>query len=198
MFVLWEVFVAEAYPRRHLPESARTVVDLGANAGVTVRYFAQLYPGARIIGYEPDPTTFETCRRNVRGLPNVEVRNAAVGTEDGPILLRRARGASWATSAYGEGDGEAFTAPQVRLDQIIEELGVVELLKLDIEGAEWPVLRASRRLSEVRHIVGEFHREAGVPVEEFLGAFADDFDVVWDDVDRDLLRGEFALRSRRA
>jgi len=43
------------------------------------------------------------------------------------------------------------------LDVVLEKLGEVQLLIIDVEGAEFPVLRTSRRLRQVAMIVGEFH-----------------------------------------
>jgi FkbM family methyltransferase len=64
--------------------------------------------------------------------------------------------------------GEAIDS--IALDQVIDEITTggtrrVRLLKLDCEGAEWPILLTSRRLHLVDEIVGEFH-EIGGPFPE--------------------------------
>jgi hypothetical protein len=55
--------------------------------------------------------------------------------------------------------------------------GPVRLLKLDCEGSEWPILFTSRRLQQVREIVGEYHERetewgwcGAVRLQEFLQA----------------------------
>src|SRR5215468_9031420 len=43
----------------------RMIVDLGANAGFSVRYWQKLFPKARIIALEPDPENCLVCRHNI-------------------------------------------------------------------------------------------------------------------------------------
>jgi FkbM family methyltransferase len=79
---------------------------------------------------------------------------------------------------WGAGDAVAKTA----LDDVIDEItgngasgvkdangangtGRVRLLKLDCEGAEWPILLTSRRLHLVDEIAGEFHELGGPYLE---------------------------------
>lgn len=55
-------------------------------------------------------------------------------------------------SALSEHDVSA-----VGLDVILAETGPVRLLKLDVEGAEYPILLTSRGLALVAEIIGEYH-----------------------------------------
>lgn len=191
--VLVEIFVDDAYPTAALPPAARTIVDAGANIGATVRLFRTLYPDARIVALEPDPLTFELCRHNVSDDPNVSLRQGAIAGREGTLRLARLRGESWGTSIAADGDG--FTVEATTLDALLRETGPVDLLKLDIEGAEWDVLRASRHLDEVGWIVGELHPEAGVDKKTFFELVSPQFDVVLDAVAPGG-KGNFALRRR--
>jgi FkbM family methyltransferase len=61
-------------------------------------------------------------------------------------------------------NGEAV--PKIALDQVIDDLTAngerrIRLLKLDCEGAEWPILLTSQRLHLVDEIAGEFHEVGG-------------------------------------
>ena len=55
--------------RYHLPPAGigavRTILDLGANIGLTMAHFAVLYPQARILGVELDAGNFALCRKNI-------------------------------------------------------------------------------------------------------------------------------------
>ncbi len=99
------------------------------------------------------------AERNLRDRPQVAVRNRAVAGAAGTLELNRFAGGSWGTSMFVtfQEVTETFTVESVTLDSIIEELGDVDVLKIDIEGAEHEVLAASRRLERVRCIVGETH-----------------------------------------
>jgi hypothetical protein len=65
---------------------------------------------------------------------------------------------------------DRVTVPTRSLDDLVCDfaLDTIDLLKIDIEGAEWDVLPASRELKRVRAIVGEFHRSRNEPPEGLL------------------------------
>jgi hypothetical protein len=58
---------------------------------------------------------------------------------------------------------DVVTTPGLTLDELFmsQELAHVDLLKIDIEGAEWDVLRRSECLDAVSRVVGEMHEMAG-------------------------------------
>src|SRR3954453_19511957 len=72
------IFVERNYDVEPL-SSPKVIVDLGSNIGLSVVFFASKYPGARVLGVEPDPGAFELLRRNAGRLGGVTVRHAAVG-----------------------------------------------------------------------------------------------------------------------
>jgi FkbM family methyltransferase len=189
--VISEVLSGDAYPVSKMPSTARKIVDAGTHIGVTTRYFKSLYPDAEIHGFEPDPRTWRIALRNTEALRDVHIRNEALSSTNGTLTLARSTEGSWATSAY-TGDGEKFTVRSVTLDSIITELGEVDILKLDVEGAEWDVLRASGLLDQVACIVGELHATAGVSAEDFLGMLTSrGFRISHDDIDRSEPKGTF-------
>lgn len=192
LLVLYEVFAGDAYPATALPPSAATIVDAGANIGATVRFFRSHYPDARIVALEPDPDACELCRRNGSPDPNLDVRRMALTADGGEITLMRTRGESWATSALGE--GSAFSAPATTLDALVAELGRIDLLKLDIEGSEWEVLRQSKSLDMVTWLVGELHATQGTKAD-FLALVGAEFEILYDGVAADG-GGTFAARRR--
>lgn len=158
--VLRNVFVEEEY---RLPggDPVRTVVDLGSHVGLSVLWFRALYPDARIVAVEPHPETFRRLRRNVGHLPHVELVHAAVGDSDGPRALF-ASDQSWAASLRRRPPLDRVQQVACRrLDDVLAELGVesVDVLKVDIEGAEHEVLSTFEGLSRVRTLVCEYHRE---------------------------------------
>jgi FkbM family methyltransferase len=192
MLVLSEVFDGHAYPRNALPDSAALIVDGGAHIGVSIRYLHDLYPGARIVGFEPDPYTWQTALFNVLRRPMIQVRQAALAGAAVSLTLTRSSGGSWATSAYAAGSGDTFVVEAVPLDDVVSEFGRIDLLKLDIEGGEWDVLRQSKHLDQVGCIVGELHAAAGISAEKFLGFLEQrGFRIVHDDIERTEPKGTF-------
>jgi hypothetical protein len=88
----------------------------------------------------------------------------------------RTPGESWRTSAV-IGDptqADTFTASAVTLDSIIQELGRIDILKIDIEGGEYEVVASAGLIERVSSVVGELHPVEGWSSARFyslLGAF---------------------------
>jgi len=159
--VVRDVFVEEEYRLPSDDEPVRTIVDLGSHVGVSVLWFRALYPDAEIVAVEPHPETFRRLRANVGHLPRVHLVQAAVGSTDGPRSLF-ASDQSWAASLFPQ--SAHVHAEQVacrRLDGVLVELGLesIDVLKVDIEGAEHEVLSSFAGLGRVRTLICEYHRE---------------------------------------
>ena len=84
-FVMEEIFVARVYAPVVSAglTRVRQIVDLGANVGLSIRFWRKYFPEARIVGVEPDLGNFEACRRNVGDDDHVQL-------VQGPSLLSRA------------------------------------------------------------------------------------------------------------
>jgi FkbM family methyltransferase len=139
----------------------RTILDLGANIGASVLWFHQRFPDAEIHAVEPDRRSLEKLRRNVGGLPRVTVHHAAVAAADGQRTFYEAEH-GWSSSLTPEAarGGRPVTVTAVTLPALVREhvgRDRVDLLKLDVEGAEWELL-PRLRLAEVATVVaGELH-----------------------------------------
>jgi FkbM family methyltransferase len=166
--VLHEIAIDDEYGAAD-PVQAETIVDCGAHIGLgTLRLLAG-HPGARIIAVEADPRLADRLRANVAGLP-VTVVQAAVGAEDGRRTFFRGERASWANSVTRvSADQEEVTVPSVTLDSLLRSAGIkrVDLLKLDIEGAEWELL-ADGVPAGVGALIAEFHARDGRGPRELL------------------------------
>jgi FkbM family methyltransferase len=125
---------------------ARTVkpriLDCGANVGLASLYFKSVYPGARITAFEADPAIAALCNRNLdaNGAADVDVIAAAVWRESGFVRFEQDGADSGAIEGTTGGvRGPATSVPAVRLRDVIGA-EPIDLLKLDIEGAEHLVL----------------------------------------------------------
>jgi FkbM family methyltransferase len=154
-------------------QDAELVLDLGANTGHSTLWFANRFPGVRIVAVEADPQAAQELRRNVDHLPNVEIREVAVSATTGTVTFHHCAD-TWASSLQEiPWGGDSVEVPATTLDALLAELGdpEVSLLKLNVEGAEWDVVRASSSLPRIRAIVGEFHDDlCPVPWETFRDA----------------------------
>jgi FkbM family methyltransferase len=158
-----------------LPDAFRgdeVVVDIGANVGAFA--YAALVRGAREVhAFEADRANFECAARNLSPFGDrVRLHHAAVwrsDRRDGVLYFNFLR-----ADAARSGCGHVLDADQgqsVRaepLDDVIRSLTRggrrIDLLKIDCEGAEYPILLTSRLLHRIDRLVGEFHNFAsGTP-----------------------------------
>jgi FkbM family methyltransferase len=157
-----EIFINAIYYFK--PETDRPfIVDCGSNIGMSILFFKQLYPDAQIIGFEPERKTYITLEKNVllNGLGDVEVHNKAVSDKDGIITFYTdpAVSGSLMTSIMdSRATGTRQDVESVRLSSYITR--EVDLLKLDIEGAEMLVLEElarSGKLGLIKEMIIEYH-----------------------------------------
>ena len=151
-----EVFLRRDYGV--VPAEA-TVLDLGASTGVFAVYAAATAPAARIVAYEPMPSAYALLVENValNGV-SVDCHNAAVaGIRGDKELYVDGEGLFFPSVIAPVSGGVSMTVPAVTLADIMEREGldVIDLLKLDIEGAEYEVLYDTppeylARISEIR------------------------------------------------
>jgi FkbM family methyltransferase len=150
--------------RHHLPPiplaDVQSVLDLGANIGLTMAHLAALCPAARIVGVELDPDNVALARRNVeRWRDRCEVVEAAVWHADEPLRYHIARGAECGAVLSPSG---GKTAQGLSLNSLLDRLrwDRVDFVKMDIEGAEREVLRSNAEWAlRVRSIKVEAHAD---------------------------------------
>jgi len=136
------------------------VLDCGANVGLATLALKRAYPRARITAFEADPAIAAVCARNLarNGAADVEVVAAAVWREAGHVTFRQEGSDSGAIEGVAaDTPGRSVTVPAVRLRDIVAR-EPIDLLKLDVEGAEWALLEdLEGALGNVRALHVEVH-----------------------------------------
>lgn len=152
------------------------ILDCGANIGLSVLFFKQLYPDSRILAFEADPQIFRILSANCAAcaLVGVELVNKAVWTED--AILDFAQEGSDAGRMPQPGEAvDVIRVEACRLrDYLLQQ--PVDMLKLDIEGAETAVLTdCADALGSVQHVFVEYHSFATEPqtLAALLGVLTD-------------------------
>lgn len=141
----------EPQTTEYIKDSVRegsVVVDVGASLGYYTLLLARLVgPSGRVYAFEPIPRDFAILKRNVRanGYRNVVLENKAVSDMEGMARFYIS------PASYGMSSLCPMTNPEsiinvevVSLDSYIQE--DVDLIKVDVEGAESLVVKGSRRL----------------------------------------------------
>jgi FkbM family methyltransferase len=168
-FTQSEIFEHQYY-RLPLDRTPATILDLGANIGLSAIYFARTYPGTRLACVEPVPENLAVLAQNLR-LNGVmaEVISAAVDVEDGTAVMQRDAMDFGHKIAVGRGDASAghFEVSAVSIPSILRRLGWdrIGLLKVDIEGHERRLLSEECDwLHRVDAICLEYHHDFGEAV----------------------------------
>lgn len=157
--VAWYVLSqrAQLLPSGH--DALASIVDLGANIGVSAALFAVLNPEARILAVEPDADNAELCRANT--LPwrdRCTVVEAAVWASPGEVHLVGNRPDSLRVQADATSGGRKVDT--IATAELIERAAVrgrVDFVKMNVEGTEAALLREPEWLSSVDAIRVEVH-----------------------------------------
>lgn len=153
----------EIFAQRHYAfkttNPAPTIIDCGGNIGMSAIWFKQTYPKARLTVFEADPAVAKILTGNLAriGIKDVNVQNAAVWDKAGLISFDNAGRDAGAVRPDG-----AIKVPSVDIASVIPEH--LDLLKLDVEGAEYPIvdrLTQTGAIARIQNIVGEFHIRRG-------------------------------------
>lgn len=165
--VVVEVFVTAHYDDHGGPPPA-AVLDLGGHVGAAALLFRARYPEARIVSVEASPQLVELLRRNTAG-QGIEVVHAAVAGVAGTATFC-AGPESWG-GRIGGSDGATVEVPAITLDELLERYAI-DAVKMDVEGAEFEVVAAARRLGAASRYWGEVHAGADdARTQRMLAAF---------------------------
>lgn len=152
-----EIRLARLFIRKLQPGDI--VLDVGAHYGYFALLAARLVgPAGQVFAFEASPSTFEVLRRNQPLVSALEVRHAVVADHAGAstfyefpnrycefnaLDVSQFAGEPW----FARNTPVARKVPTVRLDDVMATSGnVPALIKMDVEGGEWGVIRGMEHL----------------------------------------------------
>jgi FkbM family methyltransferase len=156
-----EIFFNEQYV---MPEGVdldvRTVIDTGANVGYGTLWFLTEYPACRVTAFEPLQTHVAQIEKHLAGnglRDRVELIPAAADVADGTAVFQDAGPES------RPADADTAGGVEVKLVDWFAHLpeGTIDVLKMDIEGGEIPLLddpRFEDVAARTRVMVLEWHK----------------------------------------
>jgi FkbM family methyltransferase len=152
------------------------IVDLGANIGTASMQFQKFFPEARILSCEPDPELLKYVKLNTDNRLTY-IPEAIIGDDRKEVTFNVCK---WAGNSHVDGNfrwdlfepmgsklDHQITVPACTLKDLIDTHGFpqIDLLKVDTEGMEGQILTAFKPYMHlVKHIRGEWHGEAEIPV----------------------------------
>ena len=127
-------------------------LDIGANIGYYSILASKLMPsGGVIYSVEANPKTLRALRKNIElnSISNVNILPFAAYDNEGAVdILMPIDGTHGSASLRNQGWGEIcqFRVPSRRLDRQLSNVKVLDLIKIDIEGAEMQALKGAEAL----------------------------------------------------
>ncbi len=164
------------------------IVDAGANIGLASIVFANRFPNAKIIAIEPEASNFDLLKKNVEMYKNVIPVQAALWNESGEIDLVDPGLGSWGfMTENGVSDSKlqsnvCHKVKSYRVDDILHEfeLEKIDILKIDIEGAEKEVFEdVTSWINSVNSLIVELHERMKPGCTRTFFNATNGFDTEW-------------------
>lgn len=169
------------------------IVDAGAYIGFSAIYFHRRFPQATIIAVEPEASNFGLLVRNSKPFGNIHPLRAGIYGRDTVLSVTDTGVDKYAFSLRVSEESEE-SVPGYTVTRLMKEYGLarIDILKMDIEGAEFSVFmnQPGEWLPAVRMVIAEVHEHLHPGVRELITEKLGDagFSIYW--------RGENLIASR--
>lgn len=154
-----EIFENQIY-KFEIKKANPIIIDCGSNIGLSIVYFKKIFPNSKIIAFEPDNDIFKVLQKNVESfrLKDVELNNKAIWIHNNGVEFKSEGGFSGRIPKEGDHKNQIIRVESIRLDRLLGEYDQIDFLKMDIEGAEYDVLKDSlENLKKIKYLFVEYH-----------------------------------------
>ena len=140
---LWQIF-GNLDCQIELSPPPHVIIDGGAHVGFASVYLANRFPNATIVAVESESANLEMAKRNLQYYPNVRLLQSGIWSKDSQLVIENPEAESWAFRLREVPQPTAGSFTGRSIDSLMDEVGLsqVDLVKLDIEGAETEVFNA--------------------------------------------------------
>ena len=141
--------------------SPKLIIDGGANVGYASLYFNHHYPKTKIIAIEPDEQNFRLLEYNTQYYPNIKCLRTGIWRDDSWLKVKDIGLGAWGmvTEQSSESELNALRAMSISSILAYANCDYIDLLKLDVEGAEKEIFSSNYEswLPRVKVLVIELH-----------------------------------------
>ena len=172
--VLGEVFRERQYELSGGLPAPRTILDLGANTGLSALFFHSRFPDATIYAVEAHPGTFALLEQNAALWQGVHPLHLAAAGSNGTVEFYGTADESISSSLFQRRQTDRkVQVPSEDLGTLLERCGgSIDLLKFDIEGAEFELFSRFSHWDRIGVMIGEIHPDLyGGTAEQFFALF---------------------------
>ncbi len=159
-----EIFVHKEYP--FITDKTKPLIfDVGANIGMSILYFKMIYPQAKILAFEPNPSVFELLKKNVEenNLSDVTLFNIGLSNREGiSEFFFDDNIGILSGSLLADRGGKTTT--KIKLEKLSTYLidSKADLIKIDVEGAEFQILEdllETKTIQNTENYLIEYHHK---------------------------------------
>ncbi len=182
IYLIREIFIEKEY-FIELKTNEPLIIDCGANIGISILYFKKIFPQAKIIAFEANPFAYDLLQKNIanNNLTKVDAYNFALTDQEGEIsfFIGKDLGTMVGSTKKARGGDKEIKVSAKKLSSYLDNIDNIDVLKIDVEGAEWQIIRdleTTSCLKKVNNYLIEFHHHlANEPSKfsEFLKIFED-------------------------
>ena len=160
--VMESIFKGQEYALPIQGFQPKLILDCGGNIGAAAVYFANKYPDAQIYSIEPEKDNFEILKYNTKIYENIHPVNAGLWDKETFIRVEDRGLGNWGFMTFETNKNDPAAMKTTTISKILKDSGFAEidLLKIDIEGAEKEVFGAKNVehwLPKVKVLVIELH-----------------------------------------
>jgi FkbM family methyltransferase len=160
-----EILQGRTYKTAKHIDDIRVVLDIGANIGASAVFFASACPNAKIFAFEPAKAPYDLLQRNAKLSNRISTYNFGMFSADREVPLYKGAidcvSGSVGESVENRTDNETVILRSAR-DWLNENaIAAIDILKVDTEGCELPILNSvSDLLPAIKIIHLEYHSES--------------------------------------
>jgi FkbM family methyltransferase len=139
----------------------QTILDLGANIGLTTAFFKHKYPEAKIFAVEPEKSNYRILQKNTEKLTNITLYNNGIWHKNCDLIVENRGLGHYGYIVKEAPSGSKDTIPAISINDIVKShnLTSLDIVKIDIEGSEKEVFseNTDNWLSITKVLIIEFH-----------------------------------------
>ncbi len=140
-----------------------TIIDCGANIGLTTVFFKNKYPGATIVAVEPEASNFKMLEKNTDKYKDVHCLQYGIWNKTTNLKIINTNDTHWGFTTEETDQEGADIIKSISIDKIMElyHLDSIDILKIDIEASEKELFEKNyeKWLPKVKVIFIELHDE---------------------------------------
>lgn len=157
----YQNIIYQQYRLKNIPFSPRVIIDAGANIGLSALYFSSQFPSGKIYALEPFKENYDLLVKNTKQHSQIVPLHTALWRESKSLAVSDAGGGFWGVQVRESELQQNEGIKSVSIESLMRQFNIdeIDILKMDIEGAEREVFSANYEywLPRVKILIIELH-----------------------------------------